>query len=225
MYDITTGTGDFVANGVISPQLLRPRDALVAWKPTPGELGFDPGDRRQGQCRRGSCAGGRTPDLDPRTRRARHEHRSRNQRAEGRYGLMPGIIKALAGVGYAVQHPHQGHPAAPGHPAPPASRRRRTARARRLARDLRRRAARGARAGHAGPAGPVGPGTCAAGLRPPVRGHAGARPALADRHPGAPRQGRELAQGGRRHRRHGARPAPQARREGVVLRVARPRAT
>ena len=39
------------------------------------------------------------------------------QRAEGRYRLMPGVVRALAAAGHAVLDPHQGHPAAP-RPAP-----------------------------------------------------------------------------------------------------------
>ena len=79
------------------------------------------------------------------------------QRAEGRYRLMPGIIRALARVRHAVLDPHQGHAAGAAtcrsswRPAG------RPGRRRRLARPARPRSAPLGRAGHADAAGPAGP--------------------------------------------------------------------
>ena len=136
---------------------------------------------------------------------------------------MPGIIKALAGSGTPFSILTKGTLLRRDLPLLSGRRRRRTDRARRLARDPRRRTPRGARARHAGPAGAARAGPCDARRGPAVRRHARARPALADGHRGAPRQGPERPQGGRRHRRDGAGAAPAARCPGVVLRVAGPR--
>ena len=46
------------------------------------------------------------------------------QRAEGRYKLMPGVIRALTDSRHAVLHPDERHPAAQGHPAAGGVRRR-----------------------------------------------------------------------------------------------------
>ena len=74
LYDITTGTGDFIANGVVSHNCFA--------RPTHKYLDFDAGpglrarDRGQGQ-RAGAAAGGAgAAVVDARARGARHEHRS-----------------------------------------------------------------------------------------------------------------------------------------------------
>ena len=157
-----------------------PEGPTRAWSSTPARI--RPRDRRQGQRRRGAARGRShaRPGPASTSRSAPTPTPTNAPRVATR--LMPGIIKALAGSGTPFSILTKGTLLRRDLPLLSERRRRRAARARRLARDLRRRAARGARAGHAGPAGAAGAGTCAARRRPPVRGHAGARPALADRH-------------------------------------------
>lgn len=96
MYDITTGTGDFIANGVISHNCFA--------RPTHSYLELDVGDDFDRQIVV------KTNVVDVLRRELarqswRHEtvalgtNTDPYQRAEGRYRLMPGIIDALAGSG------------------------------------------------------------------------------------------------------------------------------
>ena len=106
MFDITTGTGDFIANGVVSHNCFARNthtyldldaghdfDSKVIVKVNAGEL-----------LRRELAA--------PRWRGA-HIAMGTNvdcyQRAEGRYRLMPQIIARAARLRQPVLHPHQGH--------------------------------------------------------------------------------------------------------------------
>ena len=73
LYDITTGTGDFIANGVVSHNCFA--------RPTHEYLDFNAGrdfekrDRRQGQRARGAAGGAGAAVVEGRARRAGDEHR------------------------------------------------------------------------------------------------------------------------------------------------------
>ncbi len=92
LYDITTGTGDFIANGVVSHNCFA--------RPTHEYLDFDAGrdfeqrDRRQGQRARGAAGGAGAAVVEGRARRA-GTNTDPYQWVEGRYGLMRGIWEAL----------------------------------------------------------------------------------------------------------------------------------
>ena len=146
------------------------------------------------------------------------------QRAEGRYQLMPGIIKALAGSGTPFSILTKGTLLSRDLPELPKAAAGRTARSRGLPRDPRRRAARGPRAGHADPRARLAlvralrdaglP--CGVMLAPVL-------PWLTDDTEHLDQALGSLGRG-RRDRGHGPAAAPAAGRQGVVLRLAGPRA-
>ena len=92
MYDITTGTGDFIANGVVSHNCFARKHAHL---PRPGRRARL---RLQG---RGQGQRARTAAQELSSSRWAGEHIAMGtnvdcyQRAEGRYQLMRGIIAAL----------------------------------------------------------------------------------------------------------------------------------
>ncbi|HEY4008395.1 MAG TPA: intein-containing Rv2578c family radical SAM protein [Pseudonocardia sp.] len=96
MYDITTGTGDFVTNGVISHNCFA--------RNTHTYLDLDPGEdfNRQVVVKVNVA---RVLERELRSRRWAREHVAMGtntdpyQRAEGRYRLMPGVLTALARSG------------------------------------------------------------------------------------------------------------------------------
>jgi DNA repair photolyase len=96
MFDITTGTGDFIANGVVSHNCFA--------RNTHTYLDFDAGHDFDSQV----IVKVNAPEIlagQLRSARWQREHVAMGtntdpyQRAEGRYELMPGIIRALAGSG------------------------------------------------------------------------------------------------------------------------------
>jgi DNA repair photolyase len=96
MYDITTGTGDFIANGVVSHNCFA--------RPTHRYLDLDMGDDfdRQIVVKTNVVEVLRRELARPSWQRetvALGTNTDPYQRAEGRYRLMPGIIEALAGSG------------------------------------------------------------------------------------------------------------------------------
>ena len=110
MVDITTGTGDFIANGVVSHNCFargtheyldfdagRDFDSQIVVKINVAEVLRS--ELARGTWQRQPVALG--TNTDP------------YQRAEGRYRLMPGIVSALDRLGHAVLDPHEGHAAAP----------------------------------------------------------------------------------------------------------------
>ena len=106
MLDITTGTGDFIANGVISHNCFA--------RGTHEYLDLDAGSDFDSQIvvkvnvaevlREGAARG----SWAARARRPRHEHRPVSAR-RGPLRLMPGIIEALAEIRHTVVDPHEGH--------------------------------------------------------------------------------------------------------------------
>src|SRR5262249_34533678 len=96
LFDITTGTGDFIANGVVSHNCFARNSHTY--------LDFDAGEDFNTQV----VVKVNAPEvLAAQLRRPswQHEHVAMGtntdpyQRAEGKYQLMPGIIRALAGSG------------------------------------------------------------------------------------------------------------------------------
>ena len=93
MYDITTGTGDFIANGVVSHNCFA--------RPTHAYLNLSPlGDFERTIVVKTNVAEVLRAELRRRTWKREHVAMGTNtdpyQRCEGRYRLMPGIIGALA---------------------------------------------------------------------------------------------------------------------------------
>ncbi len=93
LYDITTGTGDFVADGVVSHNCFA--------RPTHAYLNLDPlGDFERTIVVKTNVAQVLRREVARRSWRGEHVAMGTNtdpyQRAEGRYRLMPGIIGALA---------------------------------------------------------------------------------------------------------------------------------
>ena len=93
LFDITTGTGDFVANGVISHNCFA--------RPTHAYLNLSPlGDFERTVVVKTNVADVLRRELARRTWKGEHVAMGTNtdpyQRCEGRYRLMPGIIRALA---------------------------------------------------------------------------------------------------------------------------------
>ena len=93
MYDITTGTGDFIANGVISHNCFA--------RPTHAYLNLNPlGDFEKTVVVKTNVAEVLKRELAKPSWKGEHVAMGTNtdpyQRCEGRYALMPGIIRALA---------------------------------------------------------------------------------------------------------------------------------
>ena len=107
MFDITTGTGDFIANGVISHNCFA--RGTHEWL----ELDSGHGLRHARSWSRPTWSRCCERELARPTWRREHVALGTNtdpyQRAEGRYRLMPGVIGALAGSGTPFSDPHQGH--------------------------------------------------------------------------------------------------------------------
>ena len=98
MYDITTGTGDFIANGVVSHNCFaRPTHTYLDLDAGPG---LRAGDRRQGQRARGAAQRAVAALLE-----TEHVALGTNtdpyQWVESRYRLMPGIWEAIEGLRHA----------------------------------------------------------------------------------------------------------------------------
>jgi hypothetical protein len=99
MYDITTGTGDFIANGVVSHNCFaRPTHTYLDFERRPR---LREGDRRQGQRARGAAG-----ELARPSWKGEHVAMGTNtdpyQWVEGRYKLMRGIWEALRDCGQPV---------------------------------------------------------------------------------------------------------------------------
>ena len=137
-----------------------------------------------------TCCAGARPAVLGREHVALGTNTDPYQRAEGRYRLMPGVIRALADVRHAVLDPHQGHAAAPRPAAARRGRPRGPGRARRCrsasrTRSCRPRSSRARRRRGRGSSSsaPSRDGRAA------VRGAPGAGAALADRRGGSARRG------------------------------------
>ena len=111
MYDVTTGSGDFIANGVVSHNCFARGSHIVARARHRARLRLR--DRREGQRCRG--AGSRTcpPELEPRTRRTRDEYRSLPAR-RGALSADAGDHRGVGVVENAVLRAHQRNFAAAG---------------------------------------------------------------------------------------------------------------
>lgn len=96
MYDITTGTGDFVADGVVSHNCFARNSH--SWLDLDTGLGFDTEIVVKVNAPEVLARELRRPSW-PREHVALGTNTDPYQRAEGRYRLMPGIIEALAGSG------------------------------------------------------------------------------------------------------------------------------
>ena len=186
MYDITTGTGDFIANGVVSHNCFaRPRTRI---------LDLDTGEDFEPKIVVKVNAVERLrAELDPRRWRGEHIAMGTNtdpyQRCEGKYRLTRGIVGVLGERGEPVLDPHEVD-ADPAGPRPA----RRGGRAHRRARELLdRHARRGGlaqhRAGHAPPRQRVEAVRQAQRGRHRLRRAGGADPARAVRRPRADRGG------------------------------------
>ena len=107
MFDITTGTGDFIANGVVSHNCFARKSHTY--------LDLDSGEDFNSKIvvKVNAPVLARRELAAPRWQ-GEHVAMGTNvdcyQRAEGRYRLMPGIIERATGRGQPVLHPDQGHP-------------------------------------------------------------------------------------------------------------------
>ncbi len=179
MFDITTGTGDFIANGVISHNCFARR--THEW------LEFDSGRDFDTQVVvKTNLVEVLERELARPSWQREHVALGTNtdpyQRAEGRYRLMPGVIRALARSGHAVLDPDERHAAAPGHPAAGRGCAGRADRPRRLDGHLGRRPAPRPGAGRPDTPGPPRPRPRADRRRPAVRCLPRPGPARAHRH-------------------------------------------
>ena len=110
VYDVTTTTGDYMAAGLVHHNCFA--------RNTHTYLDLDAGDDFDRQV----VVKLNAPEVlarELRSPRWTREHVAMGtntdpyQRAEGRYRLMPGIIRALGALGHPVLDPHQGHAAGP----------------------------------------------------------------------------------------------------------------
>ena len=110
MYDITTGTGDFIANGVVSHNCFA--------RPTHEYLNLDPStDFDRVIVVKVNAVEKLRAELAPRRWQGHHIAMGTNtdpyQRAEGKYRLTQGIIEVLGEARNPVLDPHQRHARAP----------------------------------------------------------------------------------------------------------------
>ena len=155
LYDITTGTGDFIANGVVQPQLLRPPHARVPGLQRRPRL--RQGDRRQGQRARGAAGRAGAAVVEARARRAGDEHRPV---PVGRGALQADArdLGGDAGLRQPVLDPHEVAAAAARQGPAAADRRAHDGQRVPVGPDARREGVAGDRAAHAAPAGAAGGG-------------------------------------------------------------------
>jgi hypothetical protein len=208
MYDITTGSGDFIANGVVSHNCFA--RASHSWLELDTGRGFD-----TEIVVKVNAAEVLSRELARRS--WNHEpvalgtNTDPYQRAEGRYRLMPGIIEALANARTPFSVLTKGTLLRRDLPLAGACCRGRARPGRSIDRDPRSGDARSRRARHSRTAGAAGFGPCHPGRRVRMWRHARPGAAVSDRQHSSTRRRASGCRRGRCDRRHGASVAPAAR--------------